>query len=529
MTTHSLRPPNVDETLYADLVAMTAKMAQEKNVQLTDTIGAQAVCNVAVESLGPQALQRVRKNDPAATILAAKAIDRALDLCAATDVMLLMNAKAGVGFGYWNNDQYRIEAFVGCPPANDEGQRRHRWPARLADIVERYDAARWSRPICITLPQGRARTSYFLDRAALQSGIAAAPSWPHLWRLIPPDAMIPTSRRDTAYGPVIETLNDGTVITSYWYNGMLHRDPTEGPAWRLKGAGRERSEYRVDGRLHRPHAEGPAVIDRDAARGIAAEHYYADGELHRPASEGPAQIETNAEGERVLEAYIERGRMHRDPGVGPALYRRDFVAQRWEYYVDGQQHRPSGEGPAVTHIDLSGRLVHEVYMEYGFYHREASEGPAYYTRDGGKEHWTYAENGWWHRDENAGPAFITRDAATGCVLRDEYYFCGKAHRSHGPAAIEYAENGAMLLQSWFCEGWCHRDPVEGAAVIRHDVEGRIIERQYWIEGMQVPPLKRVRAVVAQGDTVDTRKEAVTRTMGDTMRASPVGDGEPAHG
>ena len=120
----------------------------------------------------------------------------------------------------------------------------------------------------------------------------------------------------------IERLNSGSVIESYWREGVL---------------------YRADG--------GPTVVNRSVTGAVVEEWVCGSDQrqyLHREG--GPAYIEYRANG-TVIEAYWHNGRRHRDDG--PAYIVREssrFDVGLREYWHHGVRINPpsrSTEPPAT--------------------------------------------------------------------------------------------------------------------------------------------------------------------------------------
>jgi hypothetical protein len=288
-------------------------------------------------------------------------------------------------------------------------------------------------------------------------------------------------------GPIVATYPNGDVVTSYWRNFTIHRDPAEGPA--LHGVRRdgERTVYAVDGVAHRPASDGPAVVDRNFVErtGHTVIEYWEHGQRHRPSSEGPAATHIDAKGNCVLELFIEHGKRHRDPASGPAWSGIEDGLEKSEYMVDGVFHRAEGKGPAViARSPESGVVVQEFYYRHGESHR--LDGPARVERDKTNGLVTLEEyyvDGHLHRDEDEGPSFVLRDSRTGVVLLETYDRNGQQHRIHGPACLYRDEKtGCVRGERWYVDGRPHRNPEEGPSHIDRDANGAIVREAYYVDG-----------------------------------------------
>lgn len=336
--------------------------------------------------------------------------------------------------------------------------------------------------------------------------------------------------RDVPWAPIVVKGDDGSVLTIYKCNDVLHRAPKEGPAFHRTSKLGECSEYWVDGKKHRPHEAGPAIVNSEfEISGTVHQEYYEQGVMHRPANEGPALLQTH-QGRVIAEFYVEQGELHRDPAIGPAQsietevfqqrayavngkfhrdpnegpawHRKDASRERTEYIVrghlhrdpvkgpalidtnfedrgtrreeyfwEGQLHRPSSEGPAVIETDASGNRVLEIYVEHGLRHRDPKEGPAWHGIENGVDVWEYCVAGKLHRED--GPAAAGRDPTTGVIICEKYFHHGELHHEHGPAVIARdRETGVLLSEEYFSRGQLHRD--DGPAYIEHNPQSGVI-------------------------------------------------------
>lgn len=126
---------------------------------------------------------------------------------------------------------------------------------------------------------------------------------------------------------------------------------------------------------------------------------------------------------------------------------------------------------SVSIASRTGVIYRESYRLRGMLHRPFTEGPAYVTRDpatGVVLEERYCWMGGYHRTD--GPAHIKRDLATSVVTVESYSIDRRAHRVGGPAYIERDAAGNVTVESYFHQGWCHREPAEGPAVISRGSE-----------------------------------------------------------
>jgi hypothetical protein len=173
---------------------------------------------------------------------------------------------------------------------------------------------------------------------------------------------------------------------------------------------------------------------------------------------------------------------------------------------------PPGDGrPAVWCVGKDGVPIQECYYEDDKCHRDPAEGPAWKGLEDDRFITAYVIRGMHHRPEQDGPAARICDAATGRLIREEYYHYGKLHRIGGPAYLEYREDGSLLLESWrrhgiqhrdpengpastmicedggcfeeyFVDGRYHRDPAIGPACIKRNAAGQVVNQIYWVRG-----------------------------------------------
>jgi hypothetical protein len=449
-------PPKLYQHVIAELTSAAVGMAHDKNVSVSPEDCA-SVAHIAVEKFNAATIDGISRCEPGAIALVVATINRILDVFAAAQVIQLLRSMEG----YDQLDPRMIiteaEAWM-CEItiANFAGDMRYRWPAPL-EMVRSYYRAGTSGPVSARYPEGRSmRAAYFLDPGACRraakgarpalspvgpihpvAGAAKAPRKKHVRAeltlpsltplLIRCPALDSKSRLVVPEGRLVKTLPGGAVVTSWWKNGLLHRDPKDGPAWHRKDTNGERSEYALHGRLHRDQKDGPAFIDTNfEGRGFLHEEYFEYGVSHRPSAEGPAVISTDSTGRRILEAYIRYGQFHRDPAQGPA------VAQ----FIPEDQTQ-------LTEYYINGRL---------------------------------------HRDENEGPAIVNQHVDTGVIYYEAYHRDGEMHREHGPCSTARYANGSLCSQSWNRRGKPHRDPAEGPAYSFWNEDGTIVDEDFWQDG-----------------------------------------------
>jgi hypothetical protein len=357
---------------HSAVIAMaeaTRNIAKVKNVTLEPGLD-ERLAAVAVDTLDAATLCRLMRAEPGATIGAAAIINRMLDICAASRVIsLLWNI-----YGFENVDpawaMTQAEAWMkNVGIANEIGDNRYRWPDAAGMVIAHYKARSYE-PVRIQLPADyRMRAFYQVDREAirrsskadaLQGPVAltfrcsALPENPH--------ALRPDGRR-------VKAQPDGTVETSYWLGGKLHRPSLEGPAF--------------------------SAVAKDGT--CTFELYSENGQPHRDPALGPARINRNGEdGLGFVHEYFWRGVAHRDPAEGPAWHCRDAKGERLEYVAHGQVHRASADGPAVIEMSLEGNVSRAEYIENNRRHRDPVAGPAVITHDTDgratiKEYWRDGE------------------------------------------------------------------------------------------------------------------------------------------
>jgi hypothetical protein len=61
-----------------------------------------------------------------------------------------------------------------------------------------------------------------------------------------------------------------------------------------------------------------------------------------------------------------------------------------------------------------------------------------------------------------------------------YYVKNQLHNEHGPAYIQYHEDGKILMQQYFIHHKIHKE--NGPAHIHYARNGKVIEKQYWNNG-----------------------------------------------
>lgn len=163
MTGRPVLPPRIHALAVASLTDAALGMAEDKNVAVTvkQCVG---FATSIVEVLDASTIYRLTECDPEAAAKAAAAINRLLDVCAASQVLRVMQGLDG----FEHLDQTKIiaeaNAWMRNITANDVPGQRFRWPDPV-EMATRYYRARSSGPVSITFPSDRGvRAGYFLDR-----------------------------------------------------------------------------------------------------------------------------------------------------------------------------------------------------------------------------------------------------------------------------------------------------------------------------------------------------------------------------
>ena len=87
-------------------------------------------------------------------------------------------------------------------------------------------------------------------------------------------------------------------------------------------------------------------------------------------------------------------------------------------------------------------------------------------------------NGRLHRDPNEGPAVIKRDVNG--VRVEQYFWQGKLHRTDGPAVVERDTEGRLEQLAWFHQGRHHRD--DGPALMIYERGGMFHSHSWYRHG-----------------------------------------------
>jgi hypothetical protein len=336
MSSPSALPPQIHDDACAILAEAAKDMAITKNVRLFPGQEGE-VAAMAIKALDTAIIYGLIRCEVDSVALAAATVDCLLDGVAACHAIQVMRALEG--FDQLNPDQTLAHAgaWIKQRVANDTGDRRLRWPDPM-DMAIRYFRARSSGPVAIQF-SGAVRAAYLVDPLLLGSGKGERGSKPALASL-PSGAVrdgeaararpIPARKQADGFMPEpllircppfshvhrtplpdgrrIQKLSDGCVLTTYWKNGVLHRDPSAGPAWHRIELSGERSEYIVADCVHRDHNDGPAVVDTSwGERKLQVEEYVENGKRHRPAEKGPAVIYRHPDGQLFAEQFWENG------------------------------------------------------------------------------------------------------------------------------------------------------------------------------------------------------------------------------
>lgn len=112
-----------------------------------------------------------------------------------------------------------------------------------------------------------------------------------------------------------------------------------------------------------PRPDGRRV--QTSPDGTVETSHWQDGNLHRPSSDGPALTAVSAEGRVLFALYAEHGEIHRDPLAGPAYHLTNAVTDRAEYCLRGRLSRDPAQGPAVIVRDAEGHVIHEEFWKDG--------------------------------------------------------------------------------------------------------------------------------------------------------------------
>lgn len=164
MTGRSGLPPKIYALAVGSLTDAALGMAEDKNVAVTvkQCIG---FARAIVEVLDASTVHSLTECDPEAAAKAAAAVNRLLDVCAATQVLRVMHGLDG----FEHLDQTKViaeaNAWMRDITANDAPGQRFRWPDPV-EMAKAYFRARSSGPVSITFPDDHGvRAGYFLNRA----------------------------------------------------------------------------------------------------------------------------------------------------------------------------------------------------------------------------------------------------------------------------------------------------------------------------------------------------------------------------
>lgn len=241
--------------------------------------------------------------------------------------------------------------------------------------------------------------------------------------------------------------NDGPAKVAFW--------PTTG----VRGS----KQWLTNGMLHRDPKDGPALITCRQDGGITSELYFVDGKVvDKPVTASapampPASEPISSTSTEPAPNPVEPAKKTGKTKIKTECWPNGNMKEQW-FFKEGVLHRPASEGPAYRRLYGNGRDWEEEYYTNGKMHN--SNGFAARAR--------YYKNGHTHMAEYT-------DAE------------GNLHREGGPAQLYYHEDGSEDNKTWYKHGMVHRDPKDGAAVIRH-VEGlKNPVLEYWVDGKQVDP------------------------------------------
>jgi hypothetical protein len=163
MTGVSRLPPHIYALAVDSLTDAALGMAEDKNVIVTAGQCA-GFARAVVDVFDVLTVHRITLCDPEAAARAAAAINRLLDVCAASQVLRVMQGLNGFELLDQNKIVAEANAWMRDMTANDAPGRRFRWPDPV-EMATRYFRARSSGPVSITFPDDRGiRAGYFLDR-----------------------------------------------------------------------------------------------------------------------------------------------------------------------------------------------------------------------------------------------------------------------------------------------------------------------------------------------------------------------------
>lgn len=244
-------PPAMLEYAVALLAEAMRTMAALKNVSVTADY-AEAMAKATAAALAPELLRNLTDGNADAVAFVARSINALLDTVAATRVLQFMWELEGFHQIDCKSVTRQAGSWINVLLANDAPDQRYRWPD-TADMATHYYRARSGGPVLVRCAEGQAaRVRCFLDtgacRAPLKPADRTAMAIPLLIHCpgLPgtPEAVMPDGR-------CVKKCDDGIVCTTYWKNGVLHRDL----------------------------ADGPARIVRDEEAGVTTEEYWTDGEM----------------------------------------------------------------------------------------------------------------------------------------------------------------------------------------------------------------------------------------------------------
>lgn len=152
---------------------------------------------------------------------------------------------------------------------------------------------------------------------------------------------------------------------------------------------------------------------------------------------------------------------------------------------DDKNHRGEDK-PAYIMYNPAGVIVQQEWWKDGKWHRDGDD-PAMvgHRDDGALDYQEWWKDGKRHRDGDDPAVVVYRD--DGSVEHEEWWWGGGLHRdADKPAIVKYWRVGVPFIEEWYWSNERHRD--EGMpAVIVHREDGGIQHREWWVDGIQVPP------------------------------------------
>jgi hypothetical protein len=244
-------PPHALERAVDALRQAMLTMAELKNVPL-ETEYSEGLAKATAASLAPEILRGILDGDAAAVSFVVRSINGLLDTIAATRVLNFMWKLEG--FDQIESQCLTRQAgqWINVLVANDTTDARYRWPD-TNEMATQYYRTRGSGPVHIRGAEGQpARARYFIDIEACRAPAKSANRSSMLLPLLMHCPGLPgTTNAMLPDGRCTRKSDDGTGCTSYWKNGLLHRNETEGAAYveRNESAGIITEEFWVHGEM----------------------------------------------------------------------------------------------------------------------------------------------------------------------------------------------------------------------------------------------------------------------------------------